>query len=108
MVDPFAQLADGLFASDVASDVTYTPSGGSAATVRAIRPEETDGIDALDGFDDTRIRSAVGPVFRIRVSQVPIPAKGDTIVDGSETFTVSGPAKLERRGLVWRIPTKPA
>jgi hypothetical protein len=81
----FDDAADALFGDDnIAQDVTYTPAGGSAVTIRAalIRP---------DRDLDVGVAGLQVPSWRADVRAADLPsgaARGDTLDIGAETFTV--------------------
>lgn len=64
---------------------TYTPSGGAASTINVIldQPHTVADIGELGALD-------VAYRARVRADDVAAPAAGDSLVVGSQTFTVRG------------------
>ena len=83
---------------NLALDGTYTPDGGSAASVRVILSIEDDPTDVFNARKVVRKISA-----DIRTSQLAASAAGDVLVIGSDTYTVANPQKNDADQLVWTM-----
>ena len=73
-----------LATGDVAQTATYTPSGGSGASISGI-------FDAPDGLVDLGGRVGVtsdDPSFHCRTSDVSSAAEGDALVTGGVNYTI--------------------
>ncbi|GAB4543610.1 MAG: hypothetical protein Tsb0020_55370 [Haliangiales bacterium] len=100
----FARASAALFAdANLAADATYTPQGGSAATIRAIRTAP----DAARDWNGGAIFSET-VTFRIAVAEVPAPAAGDRIEAYGEARIVQGAPQRDVERLSWLIDTRPA
>lgn len=86
-----------------AVDATYTPDGGSAASIRAIPILS----DAEPRFGDAQFVSEAA-LFRIPVASVAAPAAGDTIEVDGVTYTVQGAPVRNERHLWWTVEAVPA
>lgn len=88
----FAQLGE---------EATYTPTGGSATSIKVmpIRPDE------IIGVAETRVHTATA-VFEVRVSEVANPLEGEPIVFDGTNYTIKGkPTREDPRRRIWTIET---
>ncbi|MBM3548917.1 MAG: hypothetical protein FJX54_18395 [Alphaproteobacteria bacterium] len=101
----FADAFDDLFAdSNVARDAVWRPGGtGDGIPVRAIARRPDREVE----FGDIAVHTATA-VFEVRVSEMPNPAEGDTVIFGGETFVVQGEPTRDAERLVWTLDTRPA
>lgn len=92
MADAFDAAIDARFRDpNFGRDVVYTPTVGSAATVRAIPIDPSDAVDLL-GIDARK----PGQGWEIRRSQLPTkPTRGATIVTDGKTYVVQAVAERE-------------
>lgn len=81
MVD-WAELDEDLLEA-LGEDVTYTPSGGSATTVRALFQDPTD-----PQLGQELQFEATGPRFTVTRTECPNLARGDTFTRNSVGYTV--------------------
>lgn len=98
---PFALLADGVFASPLAVDALYRSGGQGPGMVVRVVPSLPVGRDEFSGL---KLRAET-PSFRIRASDVALPAIGDTIDVGIERWRVTQPPEINRRRTVWSMDT---
>ena len=99
---PFQCAVDASF-EHLGVAAVYTPDGGTPVDIRAIakRPDE------IVGFGDTRIHSETA-LFDVRVSEVPAPRPGDTLIVDGVTYAIQGEPIRDRERLVWTIEAYPA
>ena len=103
-MDAVAVALDALFADpSMATAATYTPNGGSPIPVRVV----TRRADAVTDFGDARVWSETTRVD-LRVSEVPSPRPGDTIMIGDEAFVIQGEPVRDRERLIWTVDLRPA
>ncbi|QDU61239.1 hypothetical protein Pan216_20930 [Planctomycetes bacterium Pan216] len=70
-----------------AQEITYTPDGGSATTIRAIMVYDAGfGVQILDEGEEER-KTAMA---RVKSSDVESPQRGETISDGTTTWSITG------------------
>jgi len=82
VADVVLDLASDVFAGhDMIEDMTYTPAAGSASSVRAVVSR---GISRV-GYDSTL--NAAHDEATFLKSVITTPKRGDTINDGTTTFT---------------------
>lgn len=104
LMTAFAAALDALFADpNIATDATYTPSGGGPVSVRVIARSP----DEIVGFGDTRIHAATA-VFDVRVSEISTPTDGDILEVGGEAFVVQGQPERDGDRLIWTLDTRQA
>jgi hypothetical protein len=95
----FAAAVNAIFADrNMAADATWTPQGGATVPVRVIRKAP----DELSTFGAARILADT-TIIDVRVSEMPNPKPGDTIIIGLDTFTVQGEPKRDRERLIWTL-----
>jgi len=100
----FAAAVDAIFQdANMAADATWTPQGGAPLPVRVIRKAP----DELTTFGAARILSDT-TLVDVRVSEIPAPKPGDTIIIGTDTFTIQGEPKRDRERLIWTLELVPA
>ena len=100
----FSAAVDAIFQdANMAADATWTPQGGVPLPVRVIRKAP----DELTSFGAARILSDT-TLVDVRVSEIPTPKPGDTIIIGADTFTIQGEPKRDRERLVWALELIPA
>jgi len=100
----FAAAMDAIFDdANMAAEATWTPQGGTPLPVRVIRraPDEVVTFGAARILSDTTL-------VDVRVSEIPTPKPGDTIIIGPDTFTIQGEPKRDRERLVWTLELIPA
>ena len=99
---PWARMIDDCF-QRLGIEATHTPEGGDpmAVCVIARRPDE------IVGLGDTRIHSETA-LFDVRVSEVPVPHPGDTLMVDGVTYVIQGEPVRDRERLVWSIEAYPA
>lgn len=99
MIDLAADMA-AAFADPfgVGEAATYTPGGGSAVSIRAIRAAP----EVLTGFASASVKASVD-AFLLRVADVAAPAAGDALSIGAEVWTVQGVPVRSPDGVTWRI-----
>jgi len=103
-MNAFAAAMDAIFADqNMAADATWTPQGGTPLPVRVIRkaPDEMATFGAARILSDTTL-------VDVRVSEMPTPKPGDTIIIGPDTFTIQGEPKRDRERLIWTLELVPA
>jgi len=103
-MNPFAAAMDAIFAdANMAADATWTAQGGAPLPVRVIRkaPDEMATFGAARILSDTTL-------VDVRVSDMPTPKPGDTIIIGPDTFTLQGEPKRDRERLIWTLELVPA
>jgi hypothetical protein len=104
-VSAFSAAIEALFAdANLGIDAIWRPAGaGPGIPVRAIvrRP------DRIGDFGETRI-VAETVIIDVRVSQVPVPAEGDTFEIGGETFVIQGEPLRDSERLIWTVEARPA
>lgn len=83
---------------ELAESASYTPDGGSAATVPVIVDR---GDETLDLGLGSGIRAARRTV-RVRVSDIATAGRGDVIVVNGETLTANA-ANRDETGRVWIV-----
>ena len=78
-------------------DATYTPSGGSAKTVKVLvrRPDE------FVEFGDTQVRSEKA-LFEVRVSEAANPLNGTLVFDGI-TYDIQAANREDPDRLTWTL-----
>lgn len=101
----FAAAINALFADpNLALDAVYRPGGADPGVpVRAMVRQP----DRVGEFGETRI-VAETVIIDVRVSQVALPAEGDTFEIGGETFKVQGEPSRGAERLIWTIEARPA
>jgi len=100
----FSAAMDAIFQDqNMAVEATWTPQGGAPLPVRVIRKAP----DELTSFGAARILSDT-TFIDVRVSEMPSPKPGDTIIIGVDTFTIQGEPKRDRERLVWTLELVPA
>jgi len=100
----FAAAMDAIFQdANMAADATWTPQSGAPLPVRVIRKAP----DELTSFGAARILSDT-MIIDVRVSEIPTPKPGDTIIIGADTFTIQGEPKRDRERLIWTLELVPA
>ncbi len=103
MTDAFTQAVTTMFEDpNLSFASTYTPSGGSAQSVRLIRtnPSATPLSLTAESFDD-------GDLFKLRQSEVSTqPEEGATIIDRAGNSRVVESAKPDPRNLVWLLDVR--
>jgi len=89
--------------ANMAVEATWTPQGGVPLPVRIIRkaPDEMVTFGAARILSDTTF-------IDVRVSEMPSPKPGDTIIIGPDTFTIQGEPKRDRERLVWTLELVPS
>ena len=99
---PWSRMIDACF-QRLGVEATYTSQGGDSIAVRVIakRPDE------IVGLGDTRIHSETA-LFDVRVSEVPTPRPGDTLIVDGVTYAIQGEPVRDRERLVWTIEAYPA
>jgi hypothetical protein len=99
---PWYRMIDACF-ENLGVEASYTVQGGSPVDIRAIakRPDE------IVGLGDTRIHSETA-LFDVRVSEVPAPRPGDTVIVDGVTYAIQGEPVRDRERLVWTIEAYPA
>ena len=99
---PWSNMIDACF-QRLGIEATYTAQDGLPVDLRVIakRPDE------IVGLGDTRIHSETA-VFDLRVSEVPAPRPGDTLIVDGVTYAIQGEPVRERERLVWTIEAYPA
>jgi len=105
MADPFAAALAVLHraAGSVAADYTILATGDVLVGIGVIRSQGSEVSGARSA------RTITDPNhFDVQKSDVAMPAKGDTLTIGSETFRINGPAILDEEGLTWTCPAEPA
>jgi len=103
-MNAFAAAMDAIFEdANMAAEATWTPQGGAPMPVRVIRKAP----DELTTFGAARILSET-TFIDVRVSDMASPKPGDTIIIGSDTFTIQGEPKRDRERLVWALELIPA
>ena len=102
MGDPFSRAVDACF-GHLGVAAVYTAEGGQAVDARVIgkRPDE------IVGLGDTRIHAETA-LFDVRVSEVPAPRPGDTLIVDGITYAIQGEPVRDRERLVWTIEAYPA
>ena len=98
---PWTCLIDACF-QRLGVEAIHTPKGGDHVEVRVIakRPDE------IVGLGDTRIHSETA-LFDVRVSEVPAPRPGDTLIVDGVTYAIQGEPARDRERLVWTIEAYP-
>ena len=100
----FAAAIDALFADpNLARDAVYRAGGADPAVpVRAIlrRP------DRVGEFGETRIVAGV-VMIDVRVSEVAVPAEGDTIQAEGTVYIIQGEPIRDAERLVWTLEARP-
>lgn len=92
-------LIDLMMTGPLSAEVSYTPSGGSASTIRAL-PRT---LDTEASFSRGRVRRD-SMAFEIRVSDLANPGKDDLIGYAGASYRVySEPAIADPDRLLWRI-----
>ena len=86
-------------------DATYTPVAGSPLAIKVIPSEEDELVD-VPGIN-SRIQTETN-LFDVRASEVASPAKSDSLVVGSATYTVVSKSQKDPRKLIWRLDVRPA
>ena len=100
----FAAAMDAIFADiNMATEATWTPQGGAPLPVRVIRKAP----DELTTFGAARILSDT-TIIDVRVSEMPTPKPGDTIIIGADTFTIQGEPRRDSERLIWTLELVPA
>lgn len=95
----WATTVAALLQTDLAATVTYTPSGGAAASVRAF----VSTIEPQAEFGRARARREIIAVEILR-SAVAEPTEGATLVHSGKTFTVMSPPLIaDPDRLLWRL-----
>ena len=84
-------------------EAIYTAQGGAPVSIRVIAKQP----DEIVGLGDTRIRSETA-LFDVRVSEVPSPQPGDTLIVDGVKYAIQGEPVRDRERLVWTIETYPA
>ncbi len=103
-MNAFAAAMDAIFMdANMAADATWTPQGGAPLPVRVIRKAP----DEMTTFGATRILSET-TLVDVRVSEMASVKSGDTIIIGTDTFTIQGEPKRDRERLVWSLELVPA
>jgi len=103
-MNAFSAAMDAIFADqNMAADATWTPQGGTPLPVRVIRKAP----DEMATFGATRLLSDT-TLVDVRVSEMPTPKPGDTIIIGTDTFTIQGEPKRDRERLIWTLELVPA
>ena len=103
-MNAFAAAMDAIFEdANMAVEATWTPQGGAPMPVRVIRKAP----DELTTFGSARILSET-TFIDVRVSDMASPKPGDTIIIGSDTFTIQGEPKRDRERLIWTLELVPA
>ena len=99
---PWSRMIDTCF-QRLGVEATYAPQGGDSMAVRLIakRPDE------IVGLGDTRIHSETA-LFDVRISEVPSPRPGDTLIVDGVTYAIQGEPVRDRERLVWTIEAYPA
>ena len=103
-MNAFAAAVDAIFQdANMAAEATWTPQGGAPMPVRVIRraPDEVVTFGAALILSETTL-------VDVRVSEIPSPKPGDTIIIGADTFTIQGEPKRERERLIWTLELIPA
>jgi hypothetical protein len=72
-----------LMLADFGESVTFTPNGGSQATITAIFDNQYEAVDAGGSVDF----AVVSPRLTVRTSDIPNAADGDTFVVRSTNYT---------------------
>jgi hypothetical protein len=98
MIDtgPFSSMIEACFGR-LGADATYTPQGGSGATVKIIFTQPTE----VAGLFDAGL-AAPAHVADVRVAEVATPAAGDQLTVGSDTYLIRQ-AHQDSERLVWRL-----
>ena len=100
----FAAAIDALFADpNLGRDAVYRAGGADPAVpVRTIlrRP------DRVGEFGETRI-VAGAVMIDVRVSEVAVPAEGDTIQAEGTVYIIQGEPIGDAEGLVWTVEARP-
>jgi len=100
----FAAAMDAIFLDqNMAAEATWTPQGGAPLPVRVIRKAP----DEMTTFGAARILSDI-TIIDVRVSEMPSPNPGDTIIIDPDTFTIQGEPKRDRERLIWSLELVPA
>ena len=101
-VIPWSRMVDACFLR-LGVEAAYTVQGGVPVSIRVIakRPDE------IVGLGDTRIHSET-TLFDVRVSEVPSPRPGDTLIVDGVAYVVQGEPVRDRERLVWMIEAYPA
>ena len=99
---PWARMIDDCF-QRLGIEANYVPQGGDPMAVRVVakRPDE------IVGLGDTRIHAETA-IFDVRVSELPAPRPGDTLVVDGVTYAIQGEPVRERERLVWTVEAYPA
>ena len=99
---PWVRMIDGCF-QRLGVEAIYSPQGDDPMAVLLIakRPDE------IVGLGDTRIHSETA-LFDVRVSEVPVPRPGDTLIVDGVTYSIQGEPARDRERLVWMIEAYPA
>ena len=99
---PWARMIDDCFQC-LGIEAIYTAQGGAPVSIRVILKR----LDEIVGLGDTRIHSETA-LFDIRVSEVPAPRPGDTLIVDGVTYAIQGEPTRDRERLVWTIEAYPA
>jgi len=103
-VPAFSAAMDAIFAdANMAVDAVWEATGGAPLPVRVIRKAP----DELTTFGAARILSDT-TLIDVRVSEMPTPKPGDTIIIGPDTFTIQGEPTRDAERLIWTIDVHPA
>jgi hypothetical protein len=100
----FAAAIDALFSDpNLGAYASYRVAGEDPAVpVRAIARQP----DLTGPFGDTRVHSATA-MLDIRISDVAVPAEGDTIQLGSTVYVIQGAPVRDTERLVWTVEARP-
>jgi hypothetical protein len=92
-------MVGALFANpDLTRQVTYTPLTGTPKVIRVVLKSP----DTVTMLGEAALHSAT-LLVDVRVSDVPQPQAGDTIIIGGVTHTVQGEPLADRERLVWTL-----
>lgn len=95
----FAEAIDDLFASDIAEDAIYQPLAGAARSVRVIRQQQ----DVYGNFGDTRLRTDRALTVEVRISDLPDPVRGETVVMNGQSWTIKSFGIDDADRLIWTL-----
>ncbi len=99
---PWSAALDMMYASDLATDATYTPSGGTGRGVRVIADFAQRTLDATGELVVER------RAVRVRRSEVADPGTGDTFTIAGTAYRVQGDPLLDETAGEWTIEVVPA
>lgn len=100
MMSVFTVAVDDLFSDpNLARDAVWREDGrGAGIPVRVIARRD----DRIRGFGETRVIAETA-LFEVRVSEIQVPAAGDSIELGDDAYVVQGAPVRDPERLVWTI-----